>query len=184
LAARKRSSLKDASPSLVRARFLVLLSLPPLPRLLTRRVCGEHFRLSYTEDPLYGWHYWESDLAPGGIEVSNLFSCVRALSVFRKLLLALYYPFSQYYFLKSVASPPNLSLAGMIFSSGERLGASSQRTRTADSISANGSPLVYLPTTRRFLSPDRGSTGNMPRSPKSPFATVILAWPRGTERHG
>jgi hypothetical protein len=61
--------------------------------------------VSYTEDPLYGWHYWESDLAPGGIEVSNLFSCVRALSVFRKLLLALYYPFSQYYFLKSVAFP-------------------------------------------------------------------------------
>jgi hypothetical protein len=76
------------------------------PRAIDQaRLWGAFPIVSYTEDPLYGWHYWESDLAPGGIEVSNLFSCVRALSVFRKLLLALYYPFSQYYFLKSVAFP-------------------------------------------------------------------------------
>jgi hypothetical protein len=81
-----------------------LASFPP-KAIDQARLWGAFPIVSYTEDPLYGWRYWESDLDPGGIEVSNLFSCVRALSVFRKLLLALYYPFSQYYFLKSVAFP-------------------------------------------------------------------------------
>jgi hypothetical protein len=69
------------------------------------RLSGAFPIISYSEDSLYGWRYWESDLNPDGIEISNLFSSVRALTVFRGFLLALYYPFSPYYFLKSVSFP-------------------------------------------------------------------------------
>ena len=69
------------------------------------RLSGAFPIISYSEDSLYGWRYWESDLNPDGIEISNLFSSVRALTVFRGFLLALYYPFSPYYFLKSISFP-------------------------------------------------------------------------------
>ena len=61
--------------------------------------------VAYSDDPLYGWRYWETDFAPSGIERSNLFTCVRTLSLLEKLLLVLYYPFSRYYFLKSISFP-------------------------------------------------------------------------------
>lgn len=63
--------------------------------------------IAYPDDPLYGWNYWKTDIAPGGIEVSNLFTCVRGLSVADKLLLVLFYPFSRFYFLKSISFPAN-----------------------------------------------------------------------------
>jgi hypothetical protein len=59
--------------------------------------------VAYSDDPLYGWHYWGADLVPGGIEVSNLFTSVRGLSLADKLLLGLYYPFSRFYFLKGIS---------------------------------------------------------------------------------
>jgi hypothetical protein len=61
--------------------------------------------LAYPKDPLYGWQYWETDLNPGGIEISNLFTSLRCSSIFDKVCLVLYYPFSHYYFLKSVSFP-------------------------------------------------------------------------------
>jgi hypothetical protein len=61
--------------------------------------------IAYPDDPIYGWNYWKTDIAPGGIEVSNLFTCVRGLSVADKLLLVLFYPFSRFYFLKSISFP-------------------------------------------------------------------------------
>jgi hypothetical protein len=61
--------------------------------------------VAYSEDPLYGWRYWETDLVPGGIELSNMFTCVRSVSVYDKLALILFYPFSHYYFIKSVSFP-------------------------------------------------------------------------------
>ena len=61
--------------------------------------------LAYPDDPDYGWRYWDSDLRPGGIEVLNLFTCLRGASWLERLQLALYYPFSHYYFLKSIAVP-------------------------------------------------------------------------------
>ncbi len=36
--------------------------------------------LAYPDDPDYGWRYWDSDLRPGGIEVLNLFTCLRGAS--------------------------------------------------------------------------------------------------------
>ncbi len=61
--------------------------------------------LAYPDDPDYGWHYWASDLRPGGIEVLNLFTCLRGASWLERLQLAMYYPFSHYYFLRSIAVP-------------------------------------------------------------------------------
>jgi hypothetical protein len=59
--------------------------------------------LAYPDDPDYGWRYWDSDLRPGGIEVLNLFTCLRGASWHERLRLAMYYPFSHFYFLKSIA---------------------------------------------------------------------------------
>jgi hypothetical protein len=61
--------------------------------------------LAYPDDPDYGWRYWDSDLRPGGIEVLNLFTCLRGASWFERLRLGMYYPFSHYYFLRSITVP-------------------------------------------------------------------------------
>ena len=61
--------------------------------------------LAYPDDPDFGWRYWDSDLRPGGIEVLNLFTCLRAASWAERLRLAMYYPFSHFYFLRSIAVP-------------------------------------------------------------------------------
>src|SRR5271170_782882 len=61
--------------------------------------------LAYPDDPDYGWRYWDRDLRPGGIEVLNLFTCLRGASWAARLQLAMFYPFSHYYFLKSIAVP-------------------------------------------------------------------------------
>jgi hypothetical protein len=61
--------------------------------------------LAYPDDPDYGWRYWDSDLRPGGIEVLNLFTCLRGAAWADRLLLAMYYPFSHFYFLKSITVP-------------------------------------------------------------------------------
>lgn len=61
--------------------------------------------LAYPDDRRYGWHYWNADLRPGGIEILNLFTCLRRTSLSERLQLALYYPFSHYYFLKTISFP-------------------------------------------------------------------------------
>jgi hypothetical protein len=61
--------------------------------------------LAYPQDPRYGWKYWKTDLKPGGIEVLNLFTSLRDTSFWKRLQLAIYYPFSRYYFLKSISFP-------------------------------------------------------------------------------
>jgi hypothetical protein len=61
--------------------------------------------LAYPDDPRYGWHYWNKDLRPGGIEILNLFTSLRAGSWADQLRLAMYYPFSHYYFLKRIVVP-------------------------------------------------------------------------------
>jgi hypothetical protein len=62
--------------------------------------------LAYPDDPRYAWRYWNADLRPGGIEVLNLFTSLRAASWAERLRLAMFYPFSHYYFLKSIRVPP------------------------------------------------------------------------------
>jgi hypothetical protein len=61
--------------------------------------------LAYPDDFRYGWHYWNADLRPGGIEILNLFTSLRQTSLASRFLLAIYYPFSRYYFLKTLAFP-------------------------------------------------------------------------------
>jgi hypothetical protein len=61
--------------------------------------------LAYPDDPRYHWRYWNTDLRPSGIEILNLFTSLRAGSWADRLRLAMYYPFSRYYFLKQIAVP-------------------------------------------------------------------------------
>jgi hypothetical protein len=61
--------------------------------------------LAYPDDPRYRWRYWNKDLRPGGIEVLNLFTSLRTGSWIDRLRLAIYYPFSHYYFLRQIAAP-------------------------------------------------------------------------------
>jgi hypothetical protein len=61
--------------------------------------------LAYPDDRRYGWHYWNADLRPGGIEILNLFTVLRRTSWIQRLQLALYYPFSRYYFLTTISFP-------------------------------------------------------------------------------
>jgi hypothetical protein len=61
--------------------------------------------LAYPDDPRYHWRYWNSDFRPSGIEVLNLFTSLRGGSWTDRLQLAMYYPFSHYYFLKQIAAP-------------------------------------------------------------------------------
>jgi hypothetical protein len=61
--------------------------------------------LAYPDDRRYGWHYWNADLHPGGIEILNLFTSLRRTSLAERLQLALFYPFSRYYFLKTISFP-------------------------------------------------------------------------------
>jgi hypothetical protein len=61
--------------------------------------------LAYPDDFRFGWHYWNADLRPGGIEILNLFTALRRTSLASRFLLAIYYPFSRYYFLKALSFP-------------------------------------------------------------------------------
>jgi hypothetical protein len=61
--------------------------------------------LAYPDDPRYGWRYWNADLRPRGIELLNLFTSLRGESWIDRLLLAMYYPSSHYYFLKIIVVP-------------------------------------------------------------------------------
>jgi hypothetical protein len=61
--------------------------------------------LAYPDDPRYRWRYWNKDLRPGGIEVLNLFTSLRTGSRIDRLRLAMYYPFSHYYFLTRITVP-------------------------------------------------------------------------------
>jgi hypothetical protein len=82
-----------------------LSSFPPAA-IDDARGWGAFSVVAYPDDPRYHWRYWNSDLRPGGIEVLNLFTSLRSGSWTERLLLAMYYPFSRYYFLKQIAVPP------------------------------------------------------------------------------
>jgi hypothetical protein len=81
-----------------------LSSFPP-DAIDDARDWGAFSVLAYPDDPRYRWRYWNKDLRPGGIEVLNLFTSLRSGSWAEQLQLAVYYPFSHYYFLKRIAVP-------------------------------------------------------------------------------
>ncbi len=81
-----------------------LSSFPP-DAIADAREWGAFPVVAYPDDPRYHWRYWNKDLRPGGIEVLNLFTSLRSGSWTERLLLAMFYPFSHYYFLKRIAVP-------------------------------------------------------------------------------
>src|SRR5271163_4385647 len=81
-----------------------LSSFPP-DAIDDAREWGAFSVLAYPDDPRYRWRYWSKDLRPGGIEVLNLFTSLRSGSWAEQLQLAMFYPFSHYYFLKRIAVP-------------------------------------------------------------------------------
>jgi hypothetical protein len=81
-----------------------LSSFPP-DAIDDAREWGAFSVLAYPDDPRFRWRYWNKDLRPGGIEVLNLFTSLRSGSLAEQLQLAMYYPFSHYYFLKRIAVP-------------------------------------------------------------------------------
>ena len=82
-----------------------LLSSFPPEAMDDARGWGAFPVLAYPDDPDFGWRYWDIGLRPGGIEVLNLFTSLRGASWAERLRLGMYYPFSHYYFLKSIAIP-------------------------------------------------------------------------------
>ena len=82
-----------------------LLSSFPPEAMDDARGWGAFPVLAYPDDPDFGWRYWDNGLRPGGIEVLNLFTSLRGTSWGERLRLGMYYPFSHYYFLKSIAIP-------------------------------------------------------------------------------
>jgi hypothetical protein len=101
------ATLPDGRLTFFGARTVPDIALATFPPQAVKqaREWGAFPVVAYSEDPLYGWRYWETDLVPGGIELSNMFTCVRSLSVYDKIALILFYPFSHYYFIKSVSFP-------------------------------------------------------------------------------
>jgi hypothetical protein len=81
-----------------------LSSFPPAA-IDDAREWGAFLVLAYPDDPRYRWRYWNKDLRPGGIELLNLFTSLRSGSWTDQFRLAMYYPFSHYYFLKRIAVP-------------------------------------------------------------------------------
>ena len=81
-----------------------LSSFPP-EAMDNARQWGAFPVLAYPEDPQYAWRYWNTDLKPGGIELLNLFTSLRGVSWAGRFRLAMYYPFSRYYFLKDIVVP-------------------------------------------------------------------------------
>jgi hypothetical protein len=82
-----------------------LLSSFPPEAMDDARAWGAFPVLAYPDDPDFGWRYWDNGLRPGGIEVLNLFTSLRGASWGERLRLGMYYPFSHYYFLKSITIP-------------------------------------------------------------------------------
>ena len=101
------ASLPEGHFTFFGAAEVPLFKLPPFPpaALDDVREWGAFPVLAYPEDPRQRWRYWEDDLSPGGVEVANLFTSILRLSVMDRVLVALYYPFSKYYFLKHFFFP-------------------------------------------------------------------------------
>jgi hypothetical protein len=61
--------------------------------------------VTYPEDPVQRWKYWESDFTPDGIEVINVTSYFRASSLWQKLSWAVFSLFNRDYYIHGFESP-------------------------------------------------------------------------------
>lgn len=88
-------------------RELPLYTLPPFPPDAVKDVAawGGVSVVTYPEDPLYRWGYWEKDLAPDGIEIVNVTSYFRSISLPQKLSWAFFPLFNRNYYISGFEAP-------------------------------------------------------------------------------
>jgi len=86
---------------------LPLYALPPFPPDAVRDVAawGGMSVVTYPEDPVYRWGYWEPDLAPDGIEIVNVTSYFRRSSVGQKVAWAFFSLFNRNYYISGFEAP-------------------------------------------------------------------------------
>jgi len=101
------SALPEGHLNFFGAKKVPLFKLPPYPpdAIEDIREWGGFTIVTYPEDPEQGWHYWEDDLMPDGLEIINLSTYFRKLSLLGKIKAYLYLPFSRYGFLKYLKRP-------------------------------------------------------------------------------
>ncbi|MGH9322287.1 MAG: PHP domain-containing protein [Vicinamibacteria bacterium] len=86
---------------------LPLYTLPPYPPEAVADVArwGGMSIVTYPEDPVYGWGYWNEGFVPDGIEILNVTSYFRAGSPWRKLSWALFSLFNPRYYISGFEAP-------------------------------------------------------------------------------
>jgi hypothetical protein len=86
---------------------LPLYALPPFPPDAVKDVAawGGISVVTYPEDPVFRWDYWEPDLAPDGIEIVNVTSYFRRSSAFQKLSWAFFSLFNGRYYISGFEAP-------------------------------------------------------------------------------
>lgn len=84
-----------------------LYTLPPFPPDAVSDVAalGGISIVTYPEDPVHRWSYWEQDLAPDGIEIVNVTSYFRRSSSLKKLSWAFFSLFNRNYYLSGFEAP-------------------------------------------------------------------------------
>ena len=88
-------------------RELPPYTLPPFPPDAVSDVAawGGISVVTYPEDPVYQWSYWEPDLAPDGIEIVNVTSYFRRSSLRQKLSWAFFSLFNRNYYISGFEAP-------------------------------------------------------------------------------
>ncbi len=88
-------------------RELPLYTLPPFPpdALSDVATWGGISVVTYPEDPVHRWSYWEEDLAPDGIEIVNVTSYFRRSSLLQKLSWAFFSVFNRNYYISGFEAP-------------------------------------------------------------------------------
>jgi hypothetical protein len=82
-------------------------TLPPFPPDAVSDVAawGGLSIVTYPEDPVHRWGYWEPDLAPDGIEIVNVTSYFRRSSLRQKLSWAFFSFFNRNYYISGFEAP-------------------------------------------------------------------------------
>jgi len=86
---------------------LPLYTLPPFPPDAVSDVAawGGISVVTYPEDPVHQWSYWEPDFAPDGIEIINVTSYFRRSSLRQKLSWAFFSLFNRNYYISGFEAP-------------------------------------------------------------------------------
>jgi len=140
-------SMPDGHLSFFGAHTVPLYKLPPYPPDAVADIheWGGVAVVSYPNDPLYAWSYWEEDFHPDALELINISTCYRRLNVLEKALTAIYFPFSKYIFLKYLSYPgENLEKWDHLLQQGQVAGLPALNTHGGFHL--NGSWFVPVPS--------------------------------------